>query len=70
MEYDKNNKLKSNDHCRMTGKKSLAQVPKKGKANMISKTKQVIGHLVTMAFSNRIYEDGEMDIKNATWRRH
>lgn len=37
---------------------------------MISKTKQDIGHLVTMAFSNRIYEDGEMDIRNATWRRH
>lgn len=37
---------------------------------MISKTKQDIGHLVTMAFSNRIYKDGEMDIRNATWRRH
>lgn len=53
-----------------TGKNSLAEVLKKGKADMINKTKQDIGHLVTMAFSNRIYEDGEMDIRNATWRRH
>lgn len=33
------NKLKSKDHCGMTGKNSVAEVPKKGKAGIISKTR-------------------------------